>query len=371
MEEARIVIIGAGVVGLAVAAKIAEKSEGVYILEKNARFGQETSTHNSAVIHSGIHYPKGSLKADLCVRGNRMTYQICEEHRVPYKKLGKLTVAIEDGEVEELESLMRQGEANGVEGLKILEREEVKGLEPNVEVERALYSPSTGILEPDELMNYFYARAQKNGATLVPNTDVGNIRRIDDEYEVRGTSTNEEFNVRAATVINCAGLYSDRVASMLGLDVDQLGYRLHYCKGDYFRVSGKPPVRTLVYPVPKGPGLGIHLTPDMAGSVRLGPNAYYVDRINYEVESNEKEFREDVSRFLPSIVNNQIQIDSAGVRPKLQGPGDNFRDFVIKHERDKNLFGFINLVGIESPGLTAAPAIAEFVSKIYEDEINQ
>jgi L-2-hydroxyglutarate oxidase LhgO len=253
----------------------------------------------------------------------------------------------------------------------MLEKEEVRRLEPNVEVEKALYSPSTGIVEPDELMDHFYAEAQRNQALLVPNTEVRNIRRVNDEYEISGTSIDEEFTIMATTVINCAGLYADRVASMIGLNVDELGYRLHYCKGDYFRMSGSPPVKMLVYPVTEGPGLGIHLTPDMSGSVRLGPNAYYVDRINYEIESSEREFREEVRRFLPSVIKHEIRADSAGIRPKLQGPGEGFRDFVIKHEDDRNFFGFINLIGIESPGLTAAPAIAEFVARMYEDEISK
>ena len=371
MEKAKIVVIGAGVVGLAIAARISEKNQDVYVLEKNARFGQETSSHNSGVIHSGIHYPPNSLKAELCVKGNKMIYDICQEYNVPYKKLGKLTVAVEAEETDEVEKLMRQGEANGVEDLKMLEKEQVKRLEPNVDVEKGLLSPSTGIVEPDELMNHFYAKAQKNNALFVPKTEVTSIGKIDDEYEIGGTSVDEKFTIRAGTVINCAGLHSDRIASMTGLNIDKLGYRLHLCKGDYFRLSGRPLVKMLVYPVPKGPGLGIHLTPDMVGAVRLGPNAYYVSDINYEVESGEKEFREDVRRFLPSIVDRQIQVDSAGIRPKLQGPGEGFRDFVIRHEKDKGLFGFIDLVGIESPGLTAAPAIAEFVSRMYEEEIGK
>jgi L-2-hydroxyglutarate oxidase LhgO len=369
MEKAKIVIVGAGVVGLAVAARLSEDNEDVYVLEKNKRFGQETSWHNSGVIHSGIHYPPKSLKAELCVKGNRMLYDICEEHGVPYKRLGKLTVAIEDGEIEELERLMRQGEANGVEELKMIGKEEVRRLEPRVEVERALFSPTTGIVEPDELMNHFYAEIQKHGGLFVPVTEVTSVKKVGDDYEVGGVSTDERFTIRAETVINCAGLNSDRVASMAGLDIDQLGYRLHWCKGDYFRLSGKPLVKMLVYPVPKGPGLGIHLTPDMAGGVRLGPNAYYVHDVSYEVESSEKEFRADVERFLPSIAEREIRADSAGVRPKLEGPGQGFRDFVIRHEADRGLFGLINLVGMESPGLTASPAIAELVSRVYHDEI--
>ena len=371
MESAKIVIIGAGVVGLAVAAKLSERNESVYVLEKNPKFGQETSSHNSGVIHSGIHYPKDSLKAKLCVKGNTMTYELCEKYRIPYKKLGKLTVAIEEEEIDELEKLMQQGQDNGAEDLRFLGKEEVKKLEPNVDIEKALLSPSTGIVEPDELMNHFYSQARKNNAVSATETEVTDLRKVDGGYEISGTSVGEKFTVTAKTVVNCAGLNSDRIAAMVGLDVDKLGYRLHHCKGDYFRVAGKPPVKMLVYPVPKGAGLGIHLTPDLGGSVRLGPNAYYVNRISYEVESTEKEFREDVERFVPLIRERQIQVDSAGIRPKLQGPKDPFKDFVIRHEADRGLFGLIDLIGIESPGLTAAPAIAEFVSEIYENEINR
>jgi len=371
MEEAKIVVIGAGVVGLAVAAKISEGNQDVYVVEKNARFGQETSSHNSGVIHSGIHYPKNSLKARLCVKGNSMIYDICEEYKIPYKRLGKLTVAITDEEIDELEKLRKMGEENGVEDLRMLDKEDVKKLEPKVEVNKALLTPSTGIVEPDELMNYFYAKAHKNGVVLAPETEVTGIRKVNDQYEIGGVSVHEKFTIRAETVVNCAGLYSDKVAEMVGLDAEKLGYRLHHCKGDYFRLAGKPPVKILVYPVPEGPGLGIHLTPDLAGSVRLGPNAYYVDKIDYQVESKEEEFREGVRRYLPSIDEYRIQVDSAGIRPKLQGPGQGFRDFIIRHEKDRDLFGFINLVGIESPGLTATPAIGEFVLEIIENEIRR
>jgi L-2-hydroxyglutarate oxidase LhgO len=371
METANIAIIGAGVVGLAVAAELSKGNEGLYVFEKNSRFGQETSSHNSGVIHSGIHYPSGTLKAKLCVKGNTMLYDICEKHKIAYKKLGKLTVAITSEEIEELEQLMKTGTKNGVPNLRFLDATETMRLEPNVNVERALHTPSTGILEPDELMNHFYEETRSNSAVLATETTVTGLQRLADGYQVSGTSVGEKFSVTAKTIINCAGLESDKIAAMLGLDVDKLGYRLHPCKGDYFRVAGKPPVKMLVYPVPKGAGLGIHLTPDMAGGVRLGPNAYYVDQVSYEVESDEREFREDVQRFVPSIRDHEIAPDSAGVRPKLQGPSDGFRDFVIRHEVDRGLFGLINLIGIESPGLTAAPAIAEFVRDIYDKEIKR
>lgn len=371
MEEASIVIIGAGAVGLAVTARISEDNGGVLILEKNSRYGQETSTHNSSVVHSGIHYPKGSLKARLCVKGNAMIYETCEKYRLPYKKLGKLTVAITEGEIAELEKLIKQGLENGVEGLEFLDGEAVRRLEPDIKVERALYSPSTGIIEPDELMAHYYSQASRNGAVLSTSTEVTSLRKVKDTYEIGGISQGEKFTIKAQTVINCAGLRADSITEMLGIDLDKHGYRQHPCKGDYFRAVGKPPVKMLVYPVPEGPGLGIHLTPDLGGVVRLGPNAYYVNDIDYEVGSNEKEFREDVERFMPSIKNHELVADFAGVRPKLQGPNDGFRDFVIRDEADKGFHGFINLLGIESPGLTSAQAISELVTEIYENEIRR
>jgi L-2-hydroxyglutarate oxidase LhgO len=371
MESVNIIVVGAGVVGLAVAAKVSAHNDGVYVFEKNARYGQETSTHNSAVIHSGIHYPSNSLKAKLCVKGNTMLYELCEKYQISFKRLGKLTVAVGEEEVDELDKLMKMGTDNGVQGLKFLDGEEVRKLEPNVEVEKALLSPSTGIIEPDELMNHFYARMRKNNAVLATETELQSLKKVDDSYEAEGVSMGEKFHVTAKTVVNCAGLYSDQVAAMAGLDVDKIGYRIYPCKGDYFRVAGKPLVRMLVYPPPKGAGLGIHLTPDLGGSIRLGPNAYYVDKIDYTVESDEKEFREDVERFVPKIRECNIREDSSGVRPKLEGPNDGFKDFVIRHEADRGLFGLINLVGIESPGLTAAPAIGELVAEIVENEIKK
>ena len=369
MEKARIVVIGAGVVGLAIAARLSELNDGVIVLEKDRKYGQETSSHNSGVIHSGIHYPAGSLKAMLCVRGNSMIYEICRKYGIPYKRLGKLTVATGESEIRELERLMKMGESNGVEGLRMLDGDEVARMEPNIQAERALYTPSTGILEPDDLMQHFLGKAIENGASLSLGTEVTGLRSTGSDYEISGISANTVFHIRADTVINCSGLNADKVAAMVGLDVNRLGYVQHYYKGDYFRITGNPPVKMLVYPVPKGAGLGIHLTPDMAGSVKMGPNAYTVRMIDYRVESSEEEFRKDVQRFLPSISLRTIQPDSSGIRPKLDGGHGGFADFIIRHEADRNLFGFINLIGIESPGLTSSPSIAEYVSEIYENEI--
>lgn len=369
MESANIIVIGGGVVGLSVAASLSERNEGVYVFEKNRMIGRETSSHNSGVIHSGIHYPKRTLKALLSVKGNSMTYELSRKYGIGSKRLGKLTVATGDQEIRVLDRLMRNGEDNGVEGLRLLDREEIRQMEPNVVAEKALYTPSTGIIEPDELMQHFHAQMANNGAILATGTEVTGLENTGSGYRLTGMSAGEKFTIGANAVINCAGLHADMVAAMAGLDIDKLGYRQRYYKGDYFRIAGTPPVRMLVYPVPSGAGLGIHLTPDMAGSVKMGPNAYPVGSIDYRIESDKEAFRRDVGRFLPSILDKNIQPDSSGIRPKLDAGTGNFADFIIRHETERGLHGFINLIGIESPGLTASPAIGEYVCGIYENEV--
>ncbi len=370
MERANIVIIGAGIVGLAIASEISMKSESVYVFEKGSAAGMETSSHNSGVIHSGIHYPKGTLKAILSVRGNSMIYGLCEKYGIACKKTGKLTVASNDSEAKDLERLMKNGYDNGVEGMRMIDGPEVRNIEPNIRVERALYTPSTGIIEPYDLMNYFRANALKNGATFAMSTEVTGIKKTFSGYVLEGISEGQKFSVEAETIINSAGLYSDRIAAMAGIDIDRAGYRIQYCKGDYFRITGPPPVKMPVYPVPSGHGLGIHLTPDLAGSVQMGPNAYYVSDINYRIESNQEDFVESVERYMPSIRKYGVHTDSSGIRPQLK-TGKTFRDFIIRHESDRGLNGLIDLVGIESPGLTAAPAIGEYVSELFENEIRR
>jgi L-2-hydroxyglutarate oxidase LhgO len=330
---------------------------------------QEISTHNSGVIHSGIHYPPGSLKAKLCVLGNRMIYNLCAENKIAFKRLGKLTVALDEDELLVLKKLYDNGRRNGVEGMQFLSREEISEMEPGVKAVEALYTPTSGIVEQDDLIQYFYSMALRNNVVLSQLTEVTGIKYNGSGYELKGKSVLDNFEFECNTLINCAGLNSDRIAEMVGIEIDRYGYRLKYYKGDYYRISGRPPVRMLVYPVPNGPGLGIHLTPDMSGSVKLGPNAYPVPSIDYSQGSNGDEFIKDVSRFVPEIAGRKVEYYSSGIRPKLVGSDKEFRDFIIKHEADKGFPGLINLIGIESPGLTASPAIAQYVSKIYDDEI--
>jgi L-2-hydroxyglutarate oxidase LhgO len=367
-----ITIIGAGVVGLAIAAQVAGHNKAVYVLEKNERFGQEISSRHSGVIHSGIYYPQGSLKAKLCVEGNHLIYELCQKHGIGYKKLGKLIVAISDEETEQLQELKEKGRRNGAAGLKIISRNELKKLEPNVEGVAALLSPSTGIIDSHALMEYFAARAKEGGAEIACGKKVVGIEKLSDGYKVTvEEDEKDKFSFVTHILINCAGLYCDKIAKLAGVDVDKAGYRLHYCKGEYFSVgSGKNKlVKRLIYPMPevKGTGLGVHATLDLEGRMRLGPNAEYVDSIDYSVDSRHKdEFYNSARGMLPFIEYQDLEPEMAGIRPKLQGPGEDVKDFVIRDETDKGLPGFINLIGIESPGLTSSPAIAGYVAGLVE-----
>jgi len=362
MEEVEVTIIGAGVVGLAIAAEVAKGRE-VYVVEKNETFGQETSSRTSEVIHAGIYYPPGSLKARLCVSGNAMLYELCEGYGIGYKKPGKLIVATNDEEIKELKELLKNGEKNGV-SLEFLSGQEAKKLEPKVNALAAIFSPSTGIVDSHGLMRYFLGAARDNKATMVYKAKAVGIEKLADKYRVtvEDTAGNSSFMTRV--LINSAGLNSDRIAEVAGIDTAKAGYELHYCKGEYFSTS-QDIAKMLIYPVPKQSegGLGIHVTPDLEGRIRLGPNAEYVDEIDYKVDEKwKREFYDSVKEFLPSLEYDELEPDFAGVRPKLQGPGEGFRDFVIRHEYDKGLEGFINLIGIESPGLTASLSLAQHIA---------
>jgi len=370
MDRVDVVIVGAGVVGLAIASEIACKDRDIYILEKEDNYGQGTSSRNSEVIHAGIYYPKDSLKAKLCVKGNAQIYKICE-NGVAHSKIGKIIVATDEAEFKQLEELLRQGRESGARGLEMIDEDRIRELEPEVRAIAAIHSPSTGIIDAHGLMDHFYRKARQNSAIdpLVLDTEVTGLSQKRDGYVVEMLSGGEKFSVEARVVVNAAGLYADRVAEMAGMDIEKERYQIHWCKGDYFSLRGKPSARMLVYPVPPtdGVSLGIHTVPDLTGRLKFGPNAYYVDGIDYKVESSRDDFWKDILSYLPSIRRDDLNPDMSGIRAKLQGPGESFRDFVIRHEEDKGFPGLINLIGIESPGLTCAPAIAETVREIVDD----
>lgn len=370
--RADITIIGSGVIGLAVAAQVASQDREVYVLEKNETFGLETSSRQSGVIHSGIYYPEGSLKARMCVAGNRILYQLCERYGIGHRRLGKLIVATSDEETGELQTLLARGRRNGAEDLRILSRREMKELEPNVEGVAAILSPSTGIIDSHALMRYFIARARDKGAQIAYRAKVVAIEKVADGYKVTVGEGAEEFSFSTRILVNCAGLYSDKVAELAGIDIAKEGYKLHYCKGEYFSVGrGKNRlVSRLIFPLPppKGTSLGIHVTLDLEGRMRLGPSIQYVDSIDYAVDNQHQQlFYDSVTRFLPFIDYDDLEPEMAGIRPKLQEPGEDIKDFVIRDESDKGLPGFINLIGIESPGLTASAAIGKYVSGLIEE----
>jgi len=360
--DADITIIGAGVIGLAIASELADGKKAIYILEKNECHGRGISSRNSEVIHAGIYYPQGSLKARLCVEGRNLLYETCMKNNIPHKKLGKLIIATTENELDKIEQLIVNAKQNGVSSVSFLEQARIHQMEPNIKAIGGLYSPETGIVSVHDLMNYYLHKARTEAAEIVCGTEVVSIEQDRSGFRI-GTvnSQGEPFAFTSERVVNASGLQSDIIARMIGKD-----YTLHYCKGDYFSIANVKSgiVKRLVYPVPEKNhvGLGVHLTLDLGGRMRLGPDATYIDRVeDYYVDAGKRDqFYESAVKFLPFIRREDIVPDMSGIRPKLQGKGDGFRDFVISED----LPGFINLVGIESPGLTAAPAIARYVKSL-------
>lgn len=368
MEKVDTVIVGAGVLGLAIATEVAQRSKEVVVIERNLSFGQETSSHNSEVIHSGLYYPEGSLKARLCVEGRRLLYYFCEKHNIAHRQLGKLIVATNAREVKDLEKLIKRGKNNGVEDLTLLTAKEIKKIEPHVQAICAIQSPSTGIIDTHQLMKYLESLAKAKGVIFAYNCKVIAIEKEVAGYKVDiRDADGESLTLFTRLLINCAGLHSDKIARMAGIDTEVAGYKLHYSKGEYFRVKANKArfISHLIYPIPEDGSLGIHTVIDLQGQLKLGANAFYVGKVNYDVDpSHNKEFYQSAKKFLPFIEPDDLSVDMAGIRPKLQGPDEPLRDFVIADEEKRGFSGLINLIGIESPGLTASLAIAKYVSNM-------
>jgi L-2-hydroxyglutarate oxidase LhgO len=374
-----LVVIGAGVVGLAVAARLSAAGRDVLVCERHDSFGRETSSRNSEVIHAGLQYTPGSLKARLCVPGNRLVYELCARHGIPHRNTGKLVIAVEEAEEEGLYALKSTAEANGVEGLRVIGRAEVERMEPYLRAPAALYVPSTGIVDAHSLMACYAQMAREHGAEIVYRTTVRGIERLSDGYRVEGVdAAGERFTLHAGVVVNAAGLWADAVAALVGIDIDAAGYRQHFCRGDYFGIapSRLGLISRLVYPLAatgaERSGTRIHLTLDLAGRMRLGPDAVWLpdtwrDDPQYRVDEASRElFWRSAQRYLPWLEAGDIAPEGAGVRPRVFGPGEPQRDYIIQHETGHGLPGFVNLIGIESPGLTSSPAIAEHVAGLLE-----
>lgn len=356
-------VIGAGVVGLAVARALAEAGSGgdLIVVEKEKTFGCGTSSRNSEVIHSGIYYRQGSLKQRLCVRGRELLYDYCERRDIPHKKCGKLIIATCREEEAELEWLLAQAGKNDVENVVLLDKSESLELEPHINVTASLHLKETGIIDSRSLMKAMAYDVKRNGGSLLYNAPVVSMRR-DGLYELE---LGDGSRFSSECVINAAGLHATAMAGMMGVPVPSI----HPCKGSYFSYSGKLRCSRLVYPVPekKLTGLGVHATIDMDGRMRFGPDTEYINGIDdFSVSDSKKEyFFRSAKKIFPAIISDHLHPDSAGIRPKLQGPEDpEVKDFYIREERDAGFPRLVNLIGIESPGLTSSMAIGEYVKEL-------
>ena len=368
MADFEIAVIGAGVIGLAIASRLSEKRQSLVVLEKNEKYGMETSSRNSEVIHAGIYYTPGFLKAVLCVEGREELYSICRKHDIGHKNITKIVTATSDRELKVLEAAYENGRKNGVP-LEMLDKAQVLKLEPHINTVGGIFSPTTGIISAHDLMDYYYGSAVNNGVTVQHHCEVVGIEKKSGEYliTVREGAQNSSFT--AEKVINAAGLYSDRIAQLAGIDIDKAGYRMVFAKGSYFSVSSSKAklVSRLVYPVPHKETLGVHVVLDLVGRLRFGPDQEYMDILNTDysvLESKRAVFAESVRRLLPAIEDEDLVPDISGIRPKLQRKGEPEKDWVIVHEKERGLEGFVNLIGMESPALTASAAIARYVEKI-------
>lgn len=362
MEKVDIAIIGAGVVGLALAYRISKRSnQSIAVLEKNKIYGLETSSRNSQVIHSGIYYPSSMLKTRLCIEGRQKLYDFCRNYQVDYNQIGKLIVASNADESVKLQELQQQAHAKNLI-VKPLTAGELQKLEPSIQAFEALLVPESGIVDVHQLMQRLYFLSRTNEVIFNFHSELIQLEYTGKDYIL--TTNRDKF--KTDTVINSAGLSSDAVGSLLGLDIDACGYRIYPCKGEYYSLKKLISVKHLVYPLPGRSGtLGIHVTPDVSGRLRLGPNAYEVDTLDYRVDSRYHEtFYNSVRTFMPGLQPDDISPDFAGIRPRLQRLSEPVQDFVINEETGKGLPRCINLIGIESPGLTSCLAIADHVKEM-------
>jgi L-2-hydroxyglutarate oxidase LhgO len=340
------------------------------VFEQHEKFGQETSSRNSEVIHAGIYYPAQSLKAKLCVEGNSLLYDFCKQWDLPCNRFGKLIVANSGEEIETLEDLWVRGKGNGVLDLRLLDGAQVSRLEPEINARAALYSPSTGVVDSHQLMKRLEWLAQKNNAILAYNHKVTEIEPGANRHTIGYHGPNGlKDEIQSSWIINSAGLQADHIAGLMGIDIDEADYRLFLCKGEYFQIPFPQSrlVSRLIYPPPYKDlrGLGIHVTKSLDGRIKLGPNAFYVDDQDYTVDPDHREmFYEGIKEYLPFLKPDDLQPDMAGIRPKLQAPDTPIRDFVVCHEKDRGLNGVINLIGIESPGLTSCLSLANMVADL-------
>ncbi len=384
MDKIDTVVIGAGVVGLAVARALALAGREVMVMEREVAIGQGVSSRNSEVVHAGLYYPTGSLKARLCLRGKEMLYAYCAERGLPIQRCGKLIVATDPSQLTKLASIEAQAVANGVP-VQRLSREEARALEPQLECIAALLSPTTGIVSSHDVMTSLQGDLENAGGMIALATEVTQITfsKQNSRFPVilsaqsaikKGAHANldaERIEIACQQIINAAGLYAPLVARrMQGLEAQHIPQD-HYAKGNYYSLSGKAPFKHLIYPVPEAAGLGVHLTIDLGGQAKFGPDVQWLDdisdpdQIDYSVDPRRADaFYAEVRKYWPGLQDGQLAPSYSGVRPKIVGPGLAAADFMIQGEAVHGLPGLVNLFGIESPGLTSSLAIAEYVKDV-------
>ena len=364
MEDVDVVVVGAGVVGIAVARALARAGREVIVLDAAEAIGTETSSRNSEVIHAGIYYPKGSLMARFCVQGRRMLYRYCDARGVPYMNCGKLIVATSAAETELLAGIKARAEANGVEGMRLLSPAEAVAMEPNLACTGALFSPTTGVIDSHAYMLALQGDAEHAGAIFVFHSPVAGGRVVDGGVEL-AVGGAEPMRLRARLVVNSAGLHACPLARAIEGMPRQLIPQEYFARGNYFTLLGKSPFTRLIYPVPVPGGLGVHITIDLGGQARFGPDVEWIERIEYTVDPRRADsFYDAVRRYWPALKDGQIQPGYAGIRPKIVPKGAPAQDFVVQDRAVHCIDGLVNLFGIESPGLTAAIALGEHVANL-------
>lgn len=364
-EQADVVVIGAGVIGLAIARQFALAGREVVIVERNAMIGDGTSSRNSEVIHAGIYYAKDSLKARSCVIGKKLLYRFCRSHGVPHRNCGKLIAAASAAQMEDLETLRIRASRNGVDDLKLLHRRDTMALEPQIRASGALLSPSTGIIDSHAYMLALQGDAEDAGAMIAFETPVTAIHPEKDGPVVE-TGGASPMRLKCQTLINAAGLHAPLLANL----ADNADRQFYFAKGNYYTLTGASPFSRLVYPMPEPGGLGVHLTIDMAGQARFGPDVEWQigqdpDALSYSVDpARADKFYAAIRTYWPGLKDGALQPGYSGMRPKLSAPNEPAADFLIESPSQHGIPGLINLLGIESPGLTASLALAEMTFEI-------